>query len=91
LMPRGVPRNAAKGSEGSYVLRVMEGRVRDHRIVAWAPGGDGLVEIRRAPKSGTAATATTIFGSDANPATTARDGRCEPDGISRILADARLR
>jgi hypothetical protein len=50
---------------------------RDHRIVAWAPGGDGLVEIRRAPTSGTAVNATTVFGSDRNPATPARKARMQ--------------
>ena len=32
---------------------------RDHRMVAWAPGGDGLVVDRRALESGRAAEATT--------------------------------
>jgi hypothetical protein len=34
-----------------------------------APGNDGLVQNRRAPQPGTAAKATTEFGSSAHPAT----------------------
>jgi hypothetical protein len=41
---------------------------RDHRIVAQAPGSDGLVPNGRAPASGTAAGATTELGSSPNPA-----------------------
>jgi hypothetical protein len=48
--------------------RGFEGR--DHRIVAQAPGRDGLIPNRRAPASGTAARATTELGSSPNPATT---------------------
>ncbi len=40
----------------------------DHRIVAWAPGSDGLVVDGRAPASGTAARAPLGFGCSANPA-----------------------
>jgi hypothetical protein len=41
--------------------------------VAWAPGSDGLVQNRRAAQSGTAASATTGFGSSAHPATSVRE------------------
>jgi hypothetical protein len=41
---------------------------QDHRIVAQAPGRNGLVDNGRALKPGTAARATTVFGCYANPA-----------------------
>ena len=66
----------------SSLLADVQGVVdRDHRIVAWAPGGDGLVEIRRAPEPGTAVNATTVFGSDPHPATPVRKGW---DGTMRL-------
>jgi hypothetical protein len=46
-------------SEATVLWLGCEGGGRDHRIVAWAPGGDGLVVNRRALKSGTAIEATT--------------------------------
>jgi hypothetical protein len=69
---RCVPRNAEPGGPQFPHGGCPGGGARDHRIVAWAPGGDGLVEIRRAPTSGTAANATTVFGSEPHPATPVR-------------------
>jgi hypothetical protein len=84
-----VPRNAGAGRESGkreagsgtlnggrqlFVVKLLGGWGRDHRIVAWAPGWDGLVVNRRALEPGTAIKATTIFGSDPNPATPASAG-----------------
>jgi hypothetical protein len=62
----------------------------DHRIVAWAPGGDGLVVDGRAPTSGTAARATTGDGSDTNPATSAPAGSTRA-GVASRQASSRPR
>jgi hypothetical protein len=43
------------------------------QAVAQAPGSDGLVPNRRAPKPGTAVSATTGFGTERNPATCPRE------------------
>jgi hypothetical protein len=52
------PRASRLGAErGNYPV-VTPLLMMDHRIVAWAPGGDGLVANGRAPASGTAARAT---------------------------------
>jgi hypothetical protein len=65
----GTWQNGTWRDDDNYSLVSLWGLGRDHRTVAWAPGGDGLVENRRALESGTAARATTLFGSDPNPAT----------------------
>jgi hypothetical protein len=54
---------------GKWFVVNLRGMGRDHRIVAWVPGCDGLVVNRRALKPGTAVHATTLFGSDPDPAT----------------------
>jgi hypothetical protein len=61
-------RGRARPVEHKGDLSVLNAGVeeRDHRTVAQAPGRDGLVENRRAPASGTAVYATTVFGSSAN-------------------------
>jgi hypothetical protein len=56
-------RGRARPVERKATARAHRGvEERDHRIVASAPGRDGLVEDERAPASGTAVRATTVFG-----------------------------
>jgi hypothetical protein len=64
---------------------------RDHKLIAQAPTSDGLVVNRRAPASGTAARATTEFGSSANPTGPLRKGSARPRGPPRMAGtDPRL-
>jgi hypothetical protein len=53
---------------------------RDHRIVAQAPGSDGLVENRRAPASGTASRPATVFGSSPNATRLPTEGPTRAEG-----------
>jgi hypothetical protein len=92
-----MPRCSERGCKGTRCTTATaqgEGRGsdRDHRIVAWAPGSDGLVDNGRAPMSGTAASATPGFGSDPKPTTTPTSGapsthvpaRATRAGVERI-------
>ncbi len=80
LTSRACLRAGPVGERGNYPVITSDVEGRDHRIVAYEPGRDGLVADGRAPASGTAARATTALGSSPHPATATGARSMRPRG-----------